>query len=1263
MQPFRIFRSSRKGVALVVALSLIVLLTFLVVSYLVSMQLDQQSTQNYSQSVKAQEMALGAIQEIVADLKKEIEAGSLQDPAKYKINGKSVYVPATSKSALPARIGFAADKFGTDASSNTLLPPTLIRVSRASDPFFTSSSADYPGTLPANRASAVNSTDPSANGRVFSAVRWNKPQMMGLWDSTKPANDLAVPSNFSADPPDWVYVTRAGSKVFQVSDLAAMKLSKNVDNSDEVLGRYAFVMYEEGGLLDVNTAGYPSTLSASTAGADAIRGKTALAYADLMQLPGMTVSGVTGKLDAFLNWRSKGSLAAPAFGNGSFVTMVQKLLPEGFLKFQQNDSPMVSRQDLIDYFKKKMGTTGPLPYLGTFSRALDAPSWAPAAATSFGYAANAENAAAINRNLANVRFKTGGTITHYDDLAQAQTYEASVGDPLIQGRFSLAKIGWLSSHNIGGTDPGSGPNPDTGAGPTSSYADAVRSCFGLSWGVRGAANGGNECWTYVGSDGGNAPVDTIKTLDQVASERREPNFFELLKASILSGSLGLGPGMTAWDNGLRTPYSFRSSNWDNFKGSENLNVYSFMRNGSVPSPIRIPDMQIMKIGASIIDQYDADSYPTAIYFKYNGITPTYDAATGGSLDTSIFGDSTMAYGNENLPYLNGLYHIAGTRKKTDTDVINGWIQPQIWNPHQIPAAPNSVVPPPTSYQIRAYGQANLGWQYQSWFTDTAKYGRPASQNFGDTQIPGTGLLDGSYINITCTAAGFQQLAIRPWAIGSSALTGVSCSPAGANSTRMSADPEMQDYDQNHFVAFWLGDDSGSANTYHVFPDNYPSTTSRQCSYVYLESVGSTFGMGWIDSRGRYHPYSYIINPVGYSYGVIGTEKNGAATPYANTGSARPSGTGNDCHFVLDGRTTRFGSLSDWGSKMYNTTLYPNVGNFWVGGRYADTYSWGKPNYPSNFVFDTSNTYGCYEVDWMFNDSAKTTYYRDLDGVVRPGDGIYGNPATGDGMPLYTGTTLYPGYATQYGQGVPTGSPAAAGDMKAGVDNLAGNISHGRRSVVLNRPFRSVGELGYAYRDQPFKSLDFFSSLSADAALLDVFSVTDQSRVAANQMNSVVAGQFNPNAAPSSVFKSVLSGASLKDYDRTYNITNSSAMSLAGNITNYLNPSGPSASRNLLANRSNLVTNLAPVMRNSFTNSADLGNKAYFEGPVRALADVTNTRTWNLMIDVVAQSGRMAPNATSLDQFLVQGERRYWMHIAIDRFTGKILDQQLEPVYE
>jgi len=59
--------------------------------------------------------------------------------------------------------------------------------------------------------------------------------------------------------------------------------------------------------------------------------------------------------------------------------------------------------------------------------------------------------------------------------------------------------------------------------------------------------------------------------------------------------------------------------------------------------------------------------------------------------------------------------------------------------------------------------------------------------------------------------------------------------------------------------------------------------------------------------------------------------------------------------------------------------------------------------------------------------------------------------------------------------------------------------------------------------------------------------------------------------------------------------------------------------------------------------------------------IGTTRVSNLMIDVIAQTGRFPSSASSLANFNVEGERRYWVHVEIDRYTGKVLDEQVEEV--
>jgi len=77
-----------------------------------------------------------------------------------------------------------------------------------------------------------------------------------------------------------------------------------------------------------------------------------------------------------------------------------------------------------------------------------------------------------------------------------------------------------------------------------------------------------------------------------------------------------------------------------------------------------------------------------------------------------------------------------------------------------------------------------------------------------------------------------------------------------------------------------------------------------------------------------------------------------------------------------------------------------------------------------------------------------------------------------------------------------------------------------------------------------------------------------------------------------------------------------------------------------------------------------------EAITRALAEAGQTRPWNLLIDVIAQTGRYAPGTSSITQankFTVEGEKRYWLHIALgqDLVSGSVdvLGTQLEEVTE
>ena len=254
---------------------------------------------------------------------------------------------------------------------------------------------------------------------------------------------------------------------------------------------------------------------------------------------------------------------------------------------------------------------------------------------------------------------------------------------------------------------------------------------------------------------------------------------------------------------------------------------------------------------------------------------------------------------------------------------------------------------------------------------------------------------------------------------------------------------------------------------------------------------------------------------------------------------------------------------------------------------------------------------------------------------------------------------------------PTSNPNPAGYSITTGDNAPAGVSSnpyneangdGVRPIIMNRPFRSVGEMGYAFRDQPFKTLDFSSATSPDAGLLDLFSVNDYAAPSGTR-----AGVVSLNTAQSSVTTAVLTNAIRREDTPRVNGGSPSAPSPSPSPLTVTPATNAAVS---LA----LQTALSPVVNKAalaqlVANETGLGAtvaKTQRESIVRALCEVAQTRTWNLMIDVIAQSGHYPPTATTasdLPNFIVEGEQRFWVHVAIDRFTGQIIDQQAEIVKE
>jgi Tfp pilus assembly protein PilX len=214
------------------------------------------------------------------------------------------------------------------------------------------------------------------------------------------------------------------------------------------------------------------------------------------------------------------------------------------------------------------------------------------------------------------------------------------------------------------------------------------------------------------------------------------------------------------------------------------------------------------------------------------------------------------------------------------------------------------------------------------------------------------------------------------------------------------------------------------------------------------------------------------------------------------------------------------------------------------------------------------------------------------------------------------------------------------------------------SPVLQQPFQNVGELGYAFNPVTGTTLDFRTSPSVDAALLDFFTYnTTDNRTTYNPSYSpslyrLRAGPVNINTRNSAIIAALLTGALQSWPPPGTGVPSSAATTAATSIATATN-TVPAMNRQDIAGLAAAVTN-AP-----FTN-----NEETREAVARVLSDTTQTRTWGLLIDVIAQSGRFKPNASSLqNDFIVEGEQHYWVHVAIDRFTGQVIDKQSEVVNE
>jgi hypothetical protein len=213
-------------------------------------------------------------------------------------------------------------------------------------------------------------------------------------------------------------------------------------------------------------------------------------------------------------------------------------------------------------------------------------------------------------------------------------------------------------------------------------------------------------------------------------------------------------------------------------------------------------------------------------------------------------------------------------------------------------------------------------------------------------------------------------------------------------------------------------------------------------------------------------------------------------------------------------------------------------------------------------------------------------------------------------------------------------------------------------VLLNRRFESVGEFGYAYNPAsttPSKTLDFASSASKDKPILDFFTYNT---------GTVRAGVVNLNTRNVPVLASIISGALLHDLGSENTPTSlvSPQIALAAGqaiVAATTAANGAAVNRGDVARLAAAAAAALPVVPGASVDEVK-------QTIARALAEAGQARTWNLMIDVIAQTGQYAPGTADLTnptKFIVQGEKRYWLHIALDRDDGTVLGRQLEEVVE
>lgn len=1287
---------NRRGAALVFVLAMLVLILGVVLAFFSQAASLRKASASRVAVATSPFLTDVALNTILNDFKLEMEAGS-ENPGEQLLRPRLL-------DKDPSQVGqlfrLAPSMVPQASGVNRTILPNVVKISRANAPFFPAGSATngFNGPQGPARASGVSTATPSRNGRSIPAddTFWNKP---GLMTSSETASFVS---------PDWIYLDRSGSTPTTISADAS---SRAIDNDARVMGRFAYVVYDVGGLLDANVAGNGFGNSTASGADNSRRGR--LHQVD----PTGIIPGITDFND-LVHWRWS-STATPA-QKASYLNAANT----DFAEAPSGNQTFLGRQDLLAFAARSNGvSTDATPFLTTFSRSVDAPHWRPDDARpvtqQFDNDGKIDELGNVSELSRVVYDPAEDALLNPDVLGDDERFtgttvltrgadpdlELPAGSPVMPRRFPLSKISLLSD-----------PNPDE---------DSIKYYFGLEKSFERDADGNptttwNGAWQYQSSK--MASDGRIRTLKDVAAQGREPNFFEVLQAGILAGSLGKNDGNSWTFDELRD-----SKRW----------------------------LQILQIGANIIDQWDSDNIPTTVRYP-----------VGVSLQP------LEVYGTENIPYFAqlGAMPYRPFYNGNDTTYANFfqiWEVFSVWNPHQNTIDPATQA---TSYRIRPLsgtfsyasvryagaGSIGAGVAWYGGIDDTRvdrvvqlnkapatgsteplvnrslEFSPSSAQRFDEVSIVGaqepTSLEDTPGVLLWQEdLADTSRLVVNP---GVYPLSNAAVPPLGSRPASMqdvlnkqidlpAPDNAGKPFSVKNGAYTLMGEGSGiHTGAWRFNKPASPITPTTDdnifweyvddATYYYIRAKYSVkahnqvrqFGPSYPGAQSPDHPFNisgggntnpnlplhpdqapsfvlegqfsgvwkpiqridnyYRTRPGSGGKGIRRYYKDGNMSANAeayygqdthhsavsnsvltNLGNGSIStGTTVPGSFYTwpespdqtltkpDPRTQRFGMLDTTGGisgSLFGKPLTTNR-NAWSGAADGTLQFRGEPSTADRRGMDWWHPIARVSfVGFMTNNpdvpvnGFHTVIYQDLDRVIRPADGYYGgNSAV---RPVVPGAFI-------------------------------------DRPIVLNRPFTSPAELGYVFRDQPWKSLDFFSRFSADLGLLDLFSVDES-----EEKTPIVTGKISLNSRRPEVIKAALNGSALRLADIRPALGGANMDSaLAGTVATAI---VQETKLNPVAFSGDLVPRVLGKALPGDTADPLNGviHKTEREAAIRALAGIGDTRTWNFMIDLVVQTGSFPPQVTEARNFVVSAQRRAWVHVAMDRMTGEVVATEREWVDE